>query len=395
MSSTLYSTDCLREHTAESLSSEDIYYGYHDSPVVWRPASFEKNLPFYPVYRWNGYVSHMPLYLMLKKGTFRPDGRAERAAAHPDFCHNPFTVDAEIERIPDRTDYTPEITSQAVFVAKVAEAMVGDVREIERRASHDVNMVLCGGKDSLNMLLLPWEKPVRVLSARPNYPLVQAFVDRNDLGYEVRKLKDGVDVRLTEEILLNACASDLEHCRWTGHLRRIVASTSGRCALWKGQLGGQMLTPDWRSQELNLYVAHAHGDSTLVDTLRSGVRRAHQLYRALRKRVDRTGYYFDQLWRRGAHWQGSHMALLREATGALVLSGYHGRRVTDVLHRTHIEAVATRDLRADLGAELHGSEVWYPDRNPGPEPSRRRRGVSTVERFRAAVEEAAEGIAVV
>ena len=385
-----YSGNDLTEHTPDSLTSEDIYYGDPEGPVVWKPGTFTKNLAFYPVYEWQGYVSHLPLYLILKKGSFRPRGRAARAAAHPNFRYNPFVVDADIRRLPDRTDYSPEITSRAGFVEEVADAMVADVREIEHRVDHDENLVLCGGKDSLNLLLLPWEKEVVAYSAQPNLPLVRKFVERNGLGMEVRELEDAVDVRLTEEVLLNACANELQHCRWTGHLRQIVADREGRPVLWKGQHGNGLLSEQWRGFRLHRYVHHAHGGAWLKNKVRSIARRLHGLYRELQRRLDPQGYFFELLWVRGAHWQGPHMAMLREATGAPALSGYHGRRVNEVIRRTDYETVVTRDLRPDIGAELHGDEVWYPDRNPGPEPSRARADASTVERFSAALAEATD-----
>jgi hypothetical protein len=56
------------------------------------------------------------------------------------------------------------------------------------------SILLCEGKDSLNLSLLPWKNPVIVASASPIYNLVKAFTTDNDLSFDVISLDYNSDI---------------------------------------------------------------------------------------------------------------------------------------------------------------------------------------------------------
>ncbi len=85
------------------------------------------------------------------------------------------------------------------------------------------NIILCGGKDSLNLLLLPWKNPVVVASLHPNYPLVAEFIREHNLNCDLIELDDEYEADRDREILINCCRNDLAHCRWGGHLSAVSA----------------------------------------------------------------------------------------------------------------------------------------------------------------------------
>lgn len=67
-----------------------------------------------------------------------------------------------------------KIKNQALihFFSKLSTAISNDIQQLEQLYPKHEHIVLCGGKDSLNILLLPWAKPVIVASSKPNYELV-------------------------------------------------------------------------------------------------------------------------------------------------------------------------------------------------------------------------------
>jgi hypothetical protein len=87
------------------------------------------------------------------------------------------------------------------------------------------------------------------------------------------------------------------------------------------------------------------------------------------------------LWHRGAMWQGAHMSMLRQLTGALVLSGYHGPAVRGVMAAVDFRRAVRRDVRPLLAEVLHRRPVRFPDVNPGPPLSQHRRGASHLAPF--------------
>ena len=265
------------------------------------------------------------------------------------------------------------IKSAAEYARQIASAMRVDVADIESRHPECTNVVLCGGRDSLTLLLLPWKNPVVVASAPPNHGLVQGFVHTHGLRMEVVCLDDDDSSLVPAEILANACRNALEHCRWGPALRRLALAHDGRAVFWKGQLGAQVLTPVWERW--------CHPPYALSDALRRlcrplrghGERALHDLLQAatVTQRV-----FFSGLWYRGAMWQGAHMSMLRLLTGALVLSAYHGPAVREVVSRVDLRHAVRDDVRPRVADILYGSPVRFPEGNPGPPVSRHRRGLS-------------------
>jgi len=80
-------------------------------------------------------------------------------------------------------------------------------------------------------------------------------------------------------------------------------------------------------------------------------------------------------------WQGAHMSMLRDLTGALVLSGYHGPAVQDVVSRVDWKNAVQKDIRPLIGHYLLGRSVQYPSSNPDPPLSKIRENLSDLELF--------------
>lgn len=355
--------------------SEQTLWGTHGAPIG-RARRFRGSPEFYPVYRCGELYSHSPLPLILHKRCMRVDRRTARRAARlnsPYLSSGRRTIDRDVVRLggPARPRFA--ITEAAEYMRQLAAALRTDLTEIEAGHAGFTNVVLCGGRDSLTLLLLPWRNPVVVASAPPNYELVCAFVRAHGLRMDVVRLEDDDLSLLPFEILANCCCNNLEHCRWGPELRRLSLSLERRVVFWKGQLGAQLLTPRW--------ARWSHPPHALTDAVRALCRPLRDrgedtLHRWLEASTLSQRLFFWSLWHRGAMWQGAHMSMLRQLTGALVLSGYHGPAVRRVAARVDFHRAVQTDLRPMLGEMLYGSPVRYPDTNPGPPVSRQRRDVS-------------------
>lgn len=323
---------------------------------------------FYPLYQLGDAYSHSPLALIVRSGSLRLDRDYGRRRSRMDarYLSDARTLDLRVRRVGAPRLSTLALSDRGTFITRFVDALRADVASQEARQPGAANVVLCGGRDSLNLLLLPWRNPVLALSAAPNFALVERFVHDNALRMDVRELRDEDRSLLDAEILTNLCRNDLRHCRWSGELHALAAEFGGRAVFWKGQLGDTFLTPFWRSYThpakarriVRLPFVREHVGGTLG-----------QAY-----------FWWSHYWR-GAMWQGTHLSLLRDLTGALFLSAYHGVRVTELLAEVDLESVVTEDLRPAIGAELAGAPVHYPLSNPGPASSTWRAGASTVPRF--------------
>lgn len=341
-------------------SSQDIHM--ETSADVFTVDSLSMLPSFYPVYKWREYFSYSPLPLILFKRELnlnpifiaKNDRRIKKGYAY--YSGNE-TIDREIVRIGGPVRPTATIRTSDAFLGAFVEAMQFDATAVEDRFPGATNYILCGGKDSLNMLLLKWKNPVVVLSAQPNYPLVEEFVEQNKLNFEVRELIHSEE-RFETEVLAGNCLIDLTHCRWVAHLSSISAGSNHSCVFWAGSLADILLTQNWKTY-------------------------THQRFGRLNRIRSRWGlslgqerYVRSSLYWRGAMWQGAHHGLLRAALEAPVLSGYHGSRMTKLLANFRITDIVSRDFREDIGTVLFGREVWYPMSNPGPTPANRSAGVS-------------------
>jgi hypothetical protein len=378
--------DVLRDRIAAATSacdqlSEEHIWSAHGT-LVWKAKRFVGAPSFYPVYQCEGSYSYSPLALILTKGRLVLNPLVQRAASDPEFLYysGNETIDREITRVggPLPRSSGEAVTDPDRYAEEIVRALNADLSAAQERHPTKRNVVLCGGKDSLNLLLAPWKRPVVALSAPPNYEHVREFVRANDLPHEVRQLDDPRDDAVIEqEILETCCRATLEHYRWGAHLVSIAREYQGELIYWKGQLGDTFMTPYWK--------AFCHPPAGL----RRKVHRAYGLAepllpRGLRARVAHDvlePYFRHTLWIRGAMFQGSHMSVIRNVANCLVLSAYHGAEMSRLLPRVDLFSAVTEDIRPRVGRLLLGREVRYPTANPGPAPSSFRRGLSHPDRL--------------
>lgn len=222
-------------------------------------------------------------------------------------------------------------------------------------------MILTGGKDSENALLLPWNNPVIVASGPPNDELNRDFLSKNDLDYKFISLEhDDLSYR-DAEILANCCGSALEHKRWVPHLIRIVEELKGRAIIWAGQLADTFLTPRWRGWD-GKFRRKSKLERIIGRLERS---RMAPLLPMLGLNVNQR-MYFNSMWSRGSTGEGHYLAGLRAIVGCPALSIYHGPRTMELVRSVSFQHMIRSDIRPEIGAILHGNAVWYPDTNPGP-----------------------------
>ncbi len=359
-----------RVRSLVTLTESDLWSSHQNS--VFKADGFSGTPLFYPVYRWDRYYSYSPFLLLLKKGRFCPTDaflRHDRTLAREVARPTPL-IDREIERIGGPACLTLESESVDSFCRRMAESMQHDVAEVERRNPGKTNVVLCGGADSCNLLLLSWRNPVVAYSAMPNLPLVREFVRRNGLDIEVLELFDTEDACLRRrEIAESFGLVSLENWKWTAHLRKIAEEAGGQLIIWKGQVADAFLTGYWRyytyrKQTFHAYMRRCYGK--LAEYLPSTLDRVFARWAI--------ADFQRSLWERAAVLQGSHMGFLRSISDCLVLSGYHGPKTMGVWTSFDLKSIGNGDLRPGIGQCLFGKQVWYPAANPAPPPSRFRAG---------------------
>ena len=349
-------------------------------PYIYKAGAFTGEPNFYPVYRWQDNYSFSYLALLALKGTlnlqpgFAPEGR-ETPLAPPEF------PDRDIQRIGGIRRFSNRVADPAVFAEALAAAMIEDMRAVEALNPDARNLVLCGGKDSLNILLMPWKTPPVAVSAAPNYALVRQFVEDNGLGLEVIELRDWVDEDLLErEIAEAVCQVDLHHWRWSPHLRQIAEEHDGPSIFWKGQLADVTLTNFWRG--------YTHLPSKPLSIAMRIHKRLMTYFPNARSPLDPmvVRHLEDSLWLRGAVAQGGHVGFLRSVCDALFLSAYHGPKATEAMFSVDLPKITGADLREKMGEILFGGPVRYPEQNPAPGPSHGRENLRTAARLRQALE---------
>jgi len=359
--------------------SERTLWSKHGN-IIWQADRFVGLSSFYPVYRYQNYYSYSLLSLILLKGSFHINFHAAKKVSNPDFTYysGMDTIDKEIYRIGDPPKPELRIKNAETYALKLAEAMCEDIASIEADHPGFTNILLCGGKDSLNLSLLPWKNPVIVASAPPNYDLVKAFMADNDLSFDVIRLDDDNDSLLECEILVNCCRNNLEHCRWGPHLKKLSQAFDGKIIFWKGQVADVMTTPFWKDYPYNSLSPYRM-IGQLMRLIRGPGRRMLQHW--LGKTKITQWLLFKAMWSRAAMWQGAHMSIIRQLTDALVLSAYHGSAVQKVWSQVDLNFAVQKDIRPIVGKYLHGREVLYPSTNPGPPPSKIRKGISHLQPF--------------
>lgn len=350
----------------EELTERDIWS--YPQGMIWNAKAFVGKPAFYPVYRYKDYYSYSAWFLILFKGklVLNREFYEKRNQEKRPFSPTSETLDAEVVRIGGSQQGKPLFHSETKVVEAVASALVEDTSLVEERFKNYQHIILCGGKDSQNLLLLPWKTKVLALSASPNYELVKEFIRRNKLDIKIQSLEDSNTLTLEREILCNAGLNDLQHFRWTAELKQIADSFHGKAIFWKGQAGDLYMTPYWKT-----YSANTGKVFTKFRKIATRFLGWSQTRESL----------FEAAWNRLAMWQGTHMGFLRAATGALFLSAYHGEKMRSVLAGINYKKAIKRDLRKLIGNKLAGGEVWYPFANPAPPPTPFRREMHKPARF--------------
>jgi hypothetical protein len=354
---------------------------HHDDTLIWHAKHFVGVPHFYPVYRWGDYYSYSLLALILFKvqqgGVLELNPAAIAAANEPDFMlfSGQPTLDLGISRVGGPHDSGFEIGDVEEFAARITDALIADTQMIEAKNPGKTNLVLVGGKDSMNLLLLPWKQPTKAVSALPNFPLVKEFVQKNRLPIEVIKLEDPYDAdQLRREALEGCIQADLQHWRWGVHLVRIAREHNHEVVFWKGQVGDLYMSEKWKTFQ--------HPPNKVEEYARKIYKRLPapafvrtQVGHLLQPRV------IQATWDRCARLQGCHMAFIRALTGSLVVSAYHGPRMYEVWSHADLGKVAQKDMRSRIGRLLLGREVYYPKENPAPPVSAFRKGLGSPDLF--------------
>lgn len=356
-------------------------------PLVWKATCLEGAPSFYPLYRWRDFYAVSPTPLLILKGNLDPNPAFLAQAGRPGFRYasGSATADREIERIGGPPPLGGTITDPKEYAHRLTDALVADAAAEEERHPETTNVVMVGGKDSLNLLLLPWRHRTIAVSGPPNDALVRRFVEDNDLDMEVWSLRDEASaLHLEREVLENGCRLDLQHCRWGQHLVEIGRSFRKKVIFWVGQAGGFYQTPKWRRP------GHP------PDRWETALKRVYDEIRpkipsswdhAMVQRWLLPSFRWN-LWKRAAMWQGTHMSFMRGLTDCLFVSSYHGVQATEVLQSVNLEQAVRFDVRPMIGERLLGREVRYPATNPGPPLSQMRRRLCHPDRFLAAVRSA-------
>lgn len=348
----------------DTLTEQDMWEDH--GPLIWQANQFIGLPSFYPVYRWENFYSFSVLALIIHKGSFSPNLIVENLNNPLHIIPDNKTVDKEIARIGQAHKFDCDITDTLVYCKKVTDALIADTRKTESIKKGFTNLIMCGGKDSLNLLLLPWGNQVIALSAEPNYAYVCEFVRANKLNMQVMLLEDKYDeAQLDDEILEGCCRVDLSHWRWGIHLREIVATLNSEVIIWKGLLGDVYLSETWKTYDyhisarrlfcLKVYKRVSRFLPAFINTA---------IGRRLQKNVIRT------TWEKSANQQGCHVGFLRSLCNCLVLSAYHGKNVSHVFSQVDLGAAVQRDVRDKIGELLLGRSVIYPKKNPGPAVSK-------------------------
>ena len=347
--------------------------------AIWQAERFEGIPTFYPVYNYENYYSYSLLALIVKKQSLAINEKAYNYASSQNFeiLPNETLIDREIRRISGPTRFGNEISDTSQYCLKIVEAIKKDIALIEKANPGYTNVIMCGGKDSLNMLLLPWENPVIVYSAEPNFPLVQQFVKDNNLSYEVKELKDPYDEEhLADEVAELCCRVDSRNWRWAKHISQISEQYSRKIVIWKGQMGDVFFSTNWKTYiypekqpKLFLCKIFKKFSSFMPGFL------VEKLGKIIIKDVEQTH------WIKGSVAQGAHMGFIRALANCLVLSIYHGKNVMEVLSTVSLPETVNTDIRNEIGTILFKKRVFYPSANPSPKLIENRAGAHCPDKF--------------
>lgn len=348
---------------------------------IFEAGRFDGSPSFYPVYNFKTFYSYSLLALLKMIDDVQLNPFVNHIVDTQDFLYLPpeILIDRRITRVGGPCRPRFQTTTPKDFIESIIGSLRVDIDLIESANHEMTNLVLCGGKDSLNLLLLPWTNPVVAVSAPPNYELVREFIGRNDLNIELIPLQINPDTTLDEEVLINCCRTELSHFRWGGDLVEIARRFKQQAVYWTGDLGDTCFTPYWRT-----YCTHsrikAHESQSIAGWFCSGVCRRLVRKLGLEALMQERKFWRYQ-WERGAMWQGVHNSISRELTNVLTLSAYHGPNMMKAKSTTALHKCVLEDVRPELGKRLLGRRVWYPDSNPGPAEWHWRKGSAAVPRW--------------
>lgn len=358
--------------------SESMIWEKHDV-YIWKAKQFKGTPHFYPVYKYKDYYSYSILALILKKGSFVLNKKNVKQLNKKTFLHlsGNGTIDKEITRIGQAHKSNRIIKDVNNYADLIASALIKDASHIEKINGDKKNIILCGGKDSLNLLLIPWNTKPIVASAEPNYENTCQFVEENNLNLEVINLEDSYDKEnLDFEILSNCCRANMAHWRWGNHLIKIAAQYDNNVVFWKGQVADLYMTEKWKeySHKRSIYKRlfnkiYPKVSTSLSDNLK------YKIGSLMQNRI------IDDTWNKSAVQQGCHNGFIREITNSLVISAYHGPEMMRVFEEVDLAAVAQKDMRHLVGERLLKRNVIYPQTNPSPPESQFRKGLHSIENF--------------
>ena len=361
-----------------STLTEDMMWSHHET-LIWKADKFDGAPYFNPVYKWENYYSFSLLALIVKKGNMNLNTAVYGKVKDPNFLslYSHEIIDKDIEKIGGPLKNNQSIHDPKEYMAKVAAAMTADIGDVEANNPGYVNLVLCGGKDSMNSLLLPWTNPVIALSAEPNYPLVCEFIKRNDLDIKVRRLEDVYDEEMLEQEQLECCCRmELSNWKWGMDLRKISNEFNKKVIFWQGQYSEILLSTDWKymiwpRNRFNNFLGKLH---RITSPYMPPIMRFW-----IGERVAPDS--FIRAWHFSSVKLGGHMAFIRALCSALALSPYVGPNMTKLFSQVNQARAVQYDRRAELGPAILGREVWYPKENPGPEISKFRYKAQNPDQF--------------
>lgn len=369
----------IEDHTrvCKSISEEDMWTSH--GTLIWEAENFLGMPHFYPVYKWKNFYSYSLLALIVKKGELTLNLDAVKYINQPDFLvlSASLNIDKDIKRIGTAHKSGSSIQDIDEYAERLVNALIIDIHKIEEKNKGYTNYILCGGKDSLNLLLLPWKEKTVALSAEPNYSLVKQFVDENNLQIEVCLLEDKqVPELLDDEVLECCCRVNMENWRWTAHLREISQENNGKIIFWKGQMADLYTSDKWK--------VYMHPVKPVQMFFQKVFKKLDPIIpffikRAIGRKIQPIA--IQAAWERGAVMQGGHLGFIREIADCLVLSAYHGPEVMKIWQEADLGSVAQRDMRDQIGEILLKRPVIYPTTNPAPGASIIRKGLGQPDNF--------------
>ncbi len=261
------------------------------------------------------------------------------------------TIDRRINKLRPFEQVTPtsskitfeptlSLSDPAEFVSQSAKYIMEFVHDIEKQYPDYDHIVRVGGMDSQLILLVPklCDENWHAFSADPNYSYVEDFVESNNIPieqlYRHNNKNEESKTELERKLICSDLRSDPRHLRWYPTLERIAEKYDGNVIFWDGTEGD------------TIYSYHAEYQSN------DGVE------------------YFNLHQSRAANWQSVTHQVTKNYTGAAALSPYHSEQIWNKLYRHYDPAMINKgtDLRNDLGKQLAGRPIEWPDKNPGPTP---------------------------